>query len=168
MPVTNLVHGHGGNGSTRSGTYCSWDHMIQRCTNPRQKQYKDYGGRGITVCDRWRKSFADFLEDMGPRPAGLTLERVDNAKGYYPGNCEWRSRKQQLRNMRRNALFTVRGETGCLSDMAERYGISEDTVHARIHRFGWDVERAFTQRPQLQRRVSRRLQPPRRPFSQSL
>ena len=84
----------------RSNAYDSWGKMIQRCTNPTNKDWRHYGGRGITVCDRWR-DFNLFLQDMGERPDGLTLERLDNDQGYCPRNCAWATRKQQANNTRR-------------------------------------------------------------------
>lgn len=82
--------------------YRTWGGMIQRCTNPKFRQFRDYGGRGISVCPEWRTSFERFLADMGPRPVGLTLDRINNDGNYKPGNCRWASRSQQQRNQRRN------------------------------------------------------------------
>jgi hypothetical protein len=79
--------------------YGVWQAMIHRCTNPRNPQFKDYGGRGITVCERWRK-YVNFSRDMGPRPLGLTLDRINNDGNYEPGNCRWATRSEQQRNSR--------------------------------------------------------------------
>jgi hypothetical protein len=82
--------------------YDVWTEMIQRCENPRHKRYADWGGRGIRVCDRWRHSFTSFLEDMGPRPVGYSIDRFpDNDGNYEPGNCRWATAKQQNENRRR-------------------------------------------------------------------
>ena len=96
-------HGH----STtvfRSRTYISWDNMIQRCTNPNRTGYENYGGRGISVCDRW-KLFKNFLVDMGERPAGLTIERVDNNRGYNSQNCKWADSFEQMNNRRVSCAY---------------------------------------------------------------
>ena len=77
-----------------------WVNMKQRCDNPKQPRYIDYGGRGISVCDKWQTSFENFLEDMGKRPEGMTLDRIDNDKGYYPENCRWATYQQQNLNKR--------------------------------------------------------------------
>jgi hypothetical protein len=81
----------------------SWIAMKQRCLNPNYHQFKDYGGRGITICERWLSSFSNFHQDMGDRPAGLTLDRIDNDGNYEPGNCKWSTRSEQKRNSRSRA-----------------------------------------------------------------
>lgn len=99
--------------------YKSWDSMVQRCTNPRQTGYARYGAVGVTVCERWRV-FENFLADMGERPNGMSLDRIDNARGYEPGNCRWATGRQQRMNQGRGSLTEaqaasvrkLRSETG--------------------------------------------------------
>lgn len=98
---TNKTHGYAGKNKKRGSTYSSWEAMKSRCLNPNHQAYSSYGGRGITICNEWL-DFKGFLKDMGERPKGMTLDRIDNDKGYSKSNCRWSTPKQQARN-RRNA-----------------------------------------------------------------
>lgn len=95
--AANTSHGNRGRAST-SGAYKSWCSMIARCYNPKQDNYSRYGGRGITVCPQWREDFSNFLADMGERPSGLSLDRIDSNGNYEPSNCRWATWSQQRRN----------------------------------------------------------------------
>jgi hypothetical protein len=123
-------------------SYRSWYSMIDRCTNPSKKGWENYGGRGIAVCERWRK-FANFLSDMGDRPNGLSLDRIDNDKNYEPGNCRWATRGEQARNRRSNRLLTYKGETHVMKDWATILGIKYITLRYRLFVLGWTVEKAL-------------------------
>lgn len=140
------THGHGKNGTGGNGsrTYISWTQMRQRCLNPHHTFYAEYGGRGITVCARWVNSFENFLADMGERPMGMSLDRIDVLKGYSPENCRWLSQKGQCRNKRDNLLLTYNGKTLCASEWAEITGLPQSTICKR-YRSGWDAERTLTE-----------------------
>ncbi len=133
-----------GHGMRNTPEYGVWDAMIQRCTNLNHASYHVYGGRGITVCNRWR-DFSKFFEDMGKRPSPKhTIERVDNNAGYRPENCRWATRHEQMRNTRRNRFITFNNETMCLIDWAKKTGIHYVTIHNRLGKLGWSIERALT------------------------
>jgi hypothetical protein len=127
--------------STR--VYKAYTGMKQRCGNPRAHGYHNYGARGITVCQKW-KTFAGFWRDMGAtyRP-GLTLERLDNSKGYSPSNCRWLTHKENLQNTRRAVRITEGGVTKTVTGWAEFYGIAPRTAHNRLRR-GLPFNRVFT------------------------
>ncbi len=129
--------------SKRTPTYNTWNAMNQRCNNKNNRKYKLYGGRGISVCKRWG-TFENFLEDMGERPPGTTIDRFPNQDGNYEkSNCRWATYAKQNRNMRSNVMIEFRGEKHCLSDWSSILGINRATLNNRIMR-GWSVERAFT------------------------
>jgi hypothetical protein len=132
---------HGGF-SNHKATYQSWQDMKQRCLNPRSRQYPNYGGRGITICSSWLASFEHFIADMGPKPEGLSLDRIDNDRGYEPENCRWASRWEQNANQRRTLLLTLNGETLPLENWAHKIGLNPKTVWARVSR-GWPIEAAL-------------------------
>lgn len=117
--------------------------MLQRCYNPKHIHFDRYGGRGITVCARWRESSAAFIEDMGQPPSGLhTIERRDVDGPYSPDNCYWATQKDQQRNRTNNRIVIVAGERLVLATAAERYGVPYSKVKRRL-RAGWPVERAL-------------------------
>ena len=141
--IVNTKHGHLKNGK-RSKTHIVWQHMIQRCTNLRDKGYPNYGGRGIKVCKRWQNSFENFLEDMGEVPEGYQIDRINNNGNYCKENCRWSTRKEQQRNKRDNHLETYKGKTQCLAAWAEEFDINYSTLCSRIFRSGWSIEKALT------------------------
>ena len=121
----------------------AWEGMIRRCTDPAWPQWADYGGRGITVCDRWRVSFQAFADDMGRAPVGGSLDRIDNALGYSPENCRWATRVEQANNRRTNRPLTWNGKTQNVSEWAAELGIPRATLYQRLHK-GWSVERVLS------------------------
>lgn len=129
-------------GMCESPAYRSWAGIIQRCTNPKCKAWESYGGRGITVCERWLK-FENFFADMGPRAPDLSIERIDVNGNYEPGNCKWATKKEQYNNKRNTRLLTHQGETATMSEWARRCGLEPTTLLTRMER-GWSVERALT------------------------
>ncbi|WP_250125499.1 hypothetical protein [Chroococcidiopsis sp. CCMEE 29] len=117
--------------------------MIRRCVDINDISYKNYGGRGISVCERWRNSFPAFLQDMGECPDGYEIDRIDVNANYEPSNCRWATGKQQARNRRNNHNITYKGRTQCLTAWAEELGGSVKTLYNRFHH-GWGVEKALT------------------------
>ena len=123
----------------------AWRAMLTRCRNPRWKRW--YADRGITVCARWRESFDAFLADMGTRPnAAHSLDRIDNDRGYEPGNCRWATRVQQMRNTTRNRRITIGEITRTLEEWAHASGMTPQGIIDRVKR-GWPLEAAATEPP---------------------
>lgn len=128
-----------------SGTpeYDAWARMKHRCLNRANKNFDRYGGRGISVCPTWRTSFAAFYRDMGPRPHGTSLDRIDNEKGYEPGNCRWATPTEQANNRRSNRIVCCRGEARSIAEWSRRSGVSEDVIQQRLVKLAWAPEPAI-------------------------
>lgn len=125
-----------------SSEYSTWKAMIQRCEDPRSAAFMDYGQRGITVCDRWRRSFSLFLQDVGHRPAPhMQLGRIDNDRGYEPSNVRWETPKENSRNRRSTRWITVHGTTLSLAEWSERSGVPASLIRQRIAS-GWSPDEA--------------------------
>jgi len=123
-------------GMSKSSLYFVWRAMKKRCQNKNDSDYVYYGARGIAVCERWLNSFANFLEDMGECPKGLTLDRIDNNGNYEPGNCHYVTQKEQARNRRSTRLEHHNGKTQCLKDWAKELNISYHVLLKNPERLG--------------------------------
>lgn len=123
--------------------YKSWSGMLTRCENKNNHKFKDYGARGITVCDSWHE-FQSFFNDMGKKPAGTSLGRIDNDGNYEPKNCEWQSATEQARNKRNTALFSYQGILATIPEHCDRLGLLASTVRSRIYTYKWPVEKALS------------------------
>lgn len=119
----------------RPPEYLAWQDMLKRCHSGELRFFASYGGRGITVCDEWRHDFAAFRDHIGPKPSPAhSLDRIDNDRGYEPGNVRWATRSEQMRNTRQTIFITHNGETHCAIEWAHRTGIHKATIRARFHR----------------------------------
>ncbi len=146
--ISQRTHGH--TSSEISPTFHSWAGMMNRCTNNSHKSFHRYGGRGIEVAERWH-SFQNFLDDMGVKPDGLSLDRINNSLSYSPENCRWANAKQQARNKTNNRLLTHNGETKCLQEWADLLGIGSSSLRCRLHS-GWSLHDALTTKKQSSNR----------------
>lgn len=135
---------------------------VSRCHNPKHRQYRVYGGRGITVCDEWRYNFDQLVSDMGLRPDGMTLDRIDNDKGYSRDNCRWATRADQSKNSRAPKLVTWRGVTRCVAEWERELGFREGTLKARLGQLGYSVDEAFTKEVKCGGKLQTRAYTPRR------
>ncbi len=134
----NQTHGRGG-----TPEHNAWKRIVQRTTNPRNPSFPDYGGRGITMCDEWKNSFATFLHDMGERPSPKhSIDRIDVNGNYEPNNCRWATHQQQANNRRTNRHVFYKGVKMTVSDAARAAGLKPQVVRDRIRR-GWPRERWF-------------------------
>jgi hypothetical protein len=120
-------------GLSKTSVYKSWSMMKSRCNNPEYSHYSYYGGRGITVCKEWEESFEVFLEDMGPKPEGFTLDRIDNEKGYYKENCKWSTREEQVDNRRNKVNLTLNSLTFSVKEWAEILGVKRSQIYLALY-----------------------------------
>lgn len=131
------VHGHASIDGRKSPEYRAWAHMLERCNNTNCKAYKNYGGRGISVCERWVK-FTNFLADMGTRPSDEhSLDRIDCNGNYSPDNCRWADCRTQQRNRRNNRIITIGGESKCVADWADALEIEGKKLRKALERGKW-------------------------------
>ena len=142
-------------GMAGTSVYKIWSAIHQRCTNKDNSNYHNYGGRGITICDEWLK-FEGFYKDMG-EANGLTIDRIDNNKGYSKDNCRWATRKEQANNLRSNVLITYKGETKTVGEWADITGMNIDTLRRRVYD-GWGADRVIEEpvgTPKTQRKFTK-------------
>lgn len=137
-------------GKSATAAFARWIGMRQRCFNPNRKDWHVYGGRGITICERWM-SFENFYADMGDPPPGMQIERVDNNGNYEPGNCIWATPTQQGRNRRTNRVIRAKGQAKPMSAWAEDIGSADNTIADRLER-GWSPDEAVSVDPTLYHR----------------
>lgn len=130
-------------GMTNTKTWKVWSSMWERCTNEASPHFKGYGARGISVCERW-KEFPNFLEDMGVKPAGKSLDRINNNGNYEPSNCRWADCKTQSRNRRSSVVVNLNGRAVLSAEIADALGVDPSVISRRL-RAGWSAERAATQ-----------------------
>lgn len=137
---SNVIHGH--SGLNRSKTYNSWAGMMDRCEWGGHKSYARYGAKGIRVCHEWH-DFNNFLRDMGSRPEGTSIDRIDNSKGYSKENCRWATRREQSLNTSRTVKVLIDGKVQIVFDMADKLSISMKALRSRADRRGNDYVKAL-------------------------
>jgi hypothetical protein len=136
-----FLHGE----SKKTPEHAAWLEMRKRCLCATGRAYADYGGRGITICDRWLNSYANFLADMGRKPSRKhSLDRIDNNRGYSPDNCRWATQNQQVTNRRDTVFVPFNGKSIPIGDAARLTGIDRVKIWKRIFYLGWSPERALS------------------------
>jgi len=152
MAKVHRIHGDC-SGGRPTPEHDAWAAMIQRCHNPKDHGYKNYGGRGIRVCCRWRRSYVTFLSDVGRRPTlQHSLDRKNNSLGYTPRNVRWATRKEQARNRRGLKFVTVNGVTQCVAAWGEETGVNQITINGRLRR-KWPTDKAVSLPPDKTRKA---------------
>lgn len=141
-----IKHNHAINGKP-TATYNSWCGMKQRCNNPNFTTFKNYGGRGIKLCERWNE-FKNFLEDMGERPEEKTLDRINNNGNYNKENCKWATRKEQSSNMRSNVYLTFYGKKRTVAEWCRKVGIKQD-IFCKRRSMGWSIKECLWGKKQI-------------------
>lgn len=145
-------HGHCVNGMN-TATYRVWTGMLTRCRNKNDNGFRHYGARGISVCARWNE-FANFLADMGERPAGMSLDRIDNDGNYCKENCRWATDIEQHRNRSDNTFFEFDGHRATIAEWGERIGIDPRVLASRVRRQKWPIEKALTTPMQTKQQIA--------------
>lgn len=151
-------HNESNRGNNPTVEYATWAGVKARCLNPNRPGYKDYGGRGIRICERWKNSYLAFLEDMGRKPSTKhSLDRIDNNGNYEPGNCRWATDVEQRTNKRRmnTRYITFNGERKTLTEWSIKTGIKLTTLITRLDSYGWAVDRALTTKPDYMNTLKR-------------
>lgn len=136
--TSNRCRTHGMSGTN---SYLRWQGMMNRCRNIKDISYKNYGGRGITVCERWT-NYSNFISDMGQAPEGCSLDRIDNNGNYEPGNCKWSTVSEQSRNKRSNRIISFQGKSQALIDWAREIGIDQASLRERLDK--WSIQDSLT------------------------
>ena len=144
--IEKLLKNSVSHGMSNTATYKSWASMKRRCSATNLRCYKWYGGRGITVCDRWLNSFDNFLKDMGERPVGTSLDRIDTNGNYEPSNCKWSTIIEQQNNRRTNRFFYYNGSMKTISEISRSVGIKRGTLYYRMVVKGWTVEESINKK----------------------
>lgn len=130
-------------GMTGTRTYKTWRSMLYRCLDKNYPKFRLYGGRGITVCPQW-KEFEVFLSDMGERPEGKSLDRIDSNGNYEPSNCRWATAKEQNNNSSNNRLLTYKGKTLNVTQWADELGFRPSTIFSRLNQLHWPVDKTLS------------------------
>jgi hypothetical protein len=145
-PDSRLKHGHSRAGQ-HTETYSIWKAIIQRCNNPKNTRYNSYGNRGIAVCQEWLH-FENFLKDMGERPKGLSIDRINNDGNYCKENCRWATIDEQMNNRQNTLKIEYNNKIQSLKEWSVELNISYNTLYARVQTYGWTIEKAFTKKIQ--------------------